>query len=79
MKVLPILHDRMSMLQEVKAVFAEISELEAAVGAAFDPGARWRDQNEGQFYSHRLPIIKVIQQRRASGKASSMWEAVAQQ
>ena len=40
MKVLPILHDRMSMLredvkqtvrQEVKAVFAEISELEAAV------------------------------------------------
>jgi hypothetical protein len=47
--------------------------------AAFDPGVWCMDQNEDQFYSHRLPIIKVIQQRRASGKASSMWEAAAQQ
>lgn len=41
-------------------------------------GARWKDQNESQFYSRRLPIIRAIQQRCASGKASSLQEAAAQ-
>jgi hypothetical protein len=35
--------------------------------------SRWRGQNEDQFNSYRLPIIKFIQQRCASGKASSMY------
>jgi len=38
-------------------------------------GAKWRDQNERQFYSHRLPIIQAIQRRHASGQASSLMEA----
>jgi len=40
-------------------------------------GAKWKDQNERQFYSRRLPIVKAIQQRYASGKASSLQEAAA--
>jgi hypothetical protein len=41
-------------------------------------GAKWRDQTEKQFYGRRLPVIKAIQQRHASGKASSLQEAAAQ-
>ncbi|KAN0085565.1 Transcriptional activator of glycolytic enzymes domain containing protein, partial [Elaphomyces granulatus] len=41
-------------------------------------GPRWRDQTERQFYSRRLPIIKAIQGRHASGIASSLQEAAVQ-
>ena len=41
-------------------------------------GAKWKDQNERQFYSRRLPIVKAIQQRYASGKATSLQEAAVQ-
>jgi hypothetical protein len=35
----------------------------------------WKDPNEKQFYSRRLPIIKAIRQRYATGQASSLQEA----
>jgi hypothetical protein len=41
-------------------------------------GAKWKDQNERQFYSRRLPIIKALRQLHASGAATSLQQAATQ-
>jgi hypothetical protein len=41
-------------------------------------GAKWKDQNERQFYSRRLPIIKAIRELHASGAATSLQQAASQ-
>jgi transcriptional activator of glycolytic enzymes GCR1 len=44
----------------------------------FTWGAKCKDQNERQFYSRRLPIIKAIRDLHASGAATSLQQAASQ-